>query len=174
MPELIFQLLPLALTPLTALVPNGIQRCIVLALAALYFGGFVVLPNIPSVRLKKLEQYIEETAKIHAIAVQELDKDPRFVTEMSLRLAQVKLSESFLRTKTFNGKNVAWKRYAQYLRGLFFHIGDCQKDVHGIRMSMLMALECNRQRRYTEDIAQRQSTLDTAFANPVHNPCTYV
>jgi hypothetical protein len=88
MPELILQLLPLALTPLAALVPNGIQRCVVLAFAALYFGVFVVLPNLPSVRLKKLEQYIEETVNIHAIAVQELDKYPRFITETSLKLAQ--------------------------------------------------------------------------------------
>jgi hypothetical protein len=88
MPELILQLLPLALTPLTALVPSVVQRCIILAFAALYFGVFVVLPNFPSVRLKKLEQYIEETMKIHAIAVQELDKNPRFVTETSLKLAQ--------------------------------------------------------------------------------------
>jgi hypothetical protein len=88
MPDLIVQLLPLALTPLAALVPTGIQRWLILTLAALYFGGFVVLPNLPSVRLKKLEKYIDETVQVHAIAVQELEKDPRFVTETSLRVAR--------------------------------------------------------------------------------------
>ena len=88
MPDLIVQLLPLALTPLAALVPNGIQRCIILAFATLYFGGLVVLLNLPSVRLRKLEQYIEETVKIRATAVQELERNPRFVIETGLRLAQ--------------------------------------------------------------------------------------
>lgn len=89
MPEqLIIQMLPLALTPLAALVPNGIQRYTILGLAALYFGACVVLPNLPSARMKKLEQYIDETAKIHAVVVRELDKNPRFIAEASLRLAQ--------------------------------------------------------------------------------------
>jgi hypothetical protein len=88
MPDLTIQLLPLALTPLAALVPNGIQRWVILTLAALYFSGFVVLPNLPSVKLKNLEQFIDETVKIHAIAVQELEKDPRFVTETSWRVAR--------------------------------------------------------------------------------------
>ncbi|KAJ7792245.1 hypothetical protein B0H14DRAFT_3499447 [Mycena olivaceomarginata] len=139
MPDLIVQLLPLALTPLAALVPTGIQRWLILTLAALYFGGFVVLPNLPSVRLKKLEKYIDETVQVHAIAVQELEKDPRFVTETSLRVARIKLSESILRTKTLSGKDVAWKKYAQHLRGLSFHVDECQKDVQEIRMSILVS-----------------------------------
>ncbi|KAJ7847650.1 hypothetical protein B0H13DRAFT_1907221 [Mycena leptocephala] len=171
MPELILQLLPLALTPLAALVPNVVQRCIILAFVAFYFGVFVVLPNLrlPSVRLKKLEQYIEETMKIHAIAVQELERNPRFISETSLKLAHIKLSESVLRTKMLGGKDIIWKKYVQHLRGLLFHIGECQRDVQDIRTSILMVLECNRQRRYTEDIAQRRSTLDTTFLNPVHS-----
>ena len=88
MPDLILQLLPLVLTPLAALVPKGTQRCIILGLAALYFSAFVVRPNLPSVRMRKLEGDIAETVKIHAIAVQELDRNPRFTTEASLRLAQ--------------------------------------------------------------------------------------
>ncbi|KAF7342069.1 hypothetical protein MVEN_01794200 [Mycena venus] len=169
MPDLLVQLLPLALTPLAALVPNGIQRCVILAFAALYFGGFVVLPNLPSVRFKKLEQFIDETVKIHATAIRELDKNPRFVTESSLRVAQIQLSESILRTRILSCKDIAWKKYVQHLRSLSMQIGVCHRDVKEIRTSLLMALECNRQRRYTEDIAQRRTTLDTAFLNPAEN-----
>ncbi|KAJ7120970.1 hypothetical protein C8R44DRAFT_787096 [Mycena epipterygia] len=172
-------MLPLALTPLAALVPNGIQRYIILALAALYFGACVVLPNLPSSRMKKLEQYIDETAKIHAMAVRELDKNPRFIAEASLRLAQVKFAESVLRSKTLGAKDIPWKQYAQYLRCLSLHIGACQRDVHDIRASLLVSihsLECNRQRRYTEDITQRRTTLDTVFlgGSSVNDPGTYV
>ncbi len=88
MPELIVQLLPLALTPLAALVPENTQRYAILAFAALYFCVAIVLPNLPGIRLKKLERYIEETVKIHAIAVEDLDSNPHFITETSLRLAQ--------------------------------------------------------------------------------------
>ncbi|KAJ6511465.1 hypothetical protein C8R47DRAFT_1095167 [Mycena vitilis] len=160
MPQLILQLLPLALTPLAALVPNDIQRCVILTLAALYFCGLVVRLNLPGVKLEKLEQCIEETVKIHVIAVQELDKDPRFVVEANLKLAQIKFAESVLRTTRLGGKDITWGRYVQHLRGLSFHIGECQRDVEDIRMSLLMALESNRQRRYTADIALRRSTLD--------------
>ncbi|KAJ7846107.1 hypothetical protein B0H14DRAFT_2584393 [Mycena olivaceomarginata] len=162
MPDLTVQLLPLALTPLAAVVPNGIQRWVILTLAALYFGGFVVLPNLPSVKLKKLEQYIDETVKIHAIAVQELEKDPRFVTETSLRVARGVpglscRSPSFARRPSV-AKIVAWKKYAQHLRGLSFHVDECQKDVQEIRIAIL---------RFTEDIAQRRAILEKAFLNPV-------
>ncbi|KAF7342076.1 hypothetical protein MVEN_01794900 [Mycena venus] len=169
MPDLIFQLLPLVLTPLAALVPNGIQRWIILAFAVLYFAGFIVLPNLPGTRLKKLEKCIGETVKIHATAIRELDNYPHFVTDTSLRVARIKLSESILRTRMLGGRNIAWKKYAQHLRDLSFHISECQRDVQEIRTSILMALECDRQRRYTEDIAQRRRTLDTAFLNPVQN-----
>ncbi|KAJ7326225.1 hypothetical protein DFH08DRAFT_335090 [Mycena albidolilacea] len=136
MPDLIVQLLPLALTPVAAVVPNGIQRWLILTLAALYFGGFVVLPNLPSVRLKKLEKYIDETVQVHTIAVQELENDPRFVTETSWRVARIKLSVSILRTKTLGGKDVPWNNYPQHLRGLLFHVGECQRNVHEIRISV--------------------------------------
>ncbi|KAJ7792252.1 hypothetical protein B0H14DRAFT_2932011 [Mycena olivaceomarginata] len=161
MPDLTVQLLPLALTPLAAVVPNGIQRWVILTLAALYFGGIC-------------QQYIDETVKVHAIAVQELEKDPRFVTETSLRVARIKLSESILRTKTLSGKDVAWKKYAQHLRGLSFHVDECQKDVQEIRIAILMTLECNRQQRFTEDIAQRRAILDKAFLNPVQDSFMHV
>ncbi|KAJ6591199.1 hypothetical protein DFH09DRAFT_1273846 [Mycena vulgaris] len=163
MPELILQLLPLALTPLAALVPKGIQRCIILGLAVVYFSGFVVRPNLPSVRMKKLEKYIDETVKIHTIAIRELQESPRFTTEASLRLAQVKFSESVMRSKILAAKDIAWKEYIQYLRFLSFHISQCQENVQDIRNLILVTLESNRQRRYMEDIAQRRTTLETVF-----------
>ncbi|KAJ7614621.1 hypothetical protein DFH06DRAFT_1129201 [Mycena polygramma] len=169
MSELVFQLLPLALTPLAALVPQGIQRSIILALTTLYFAGFVVLPNLPTVRLRKLEQYIEETFRVHAVAAQELEKDPRFVVEMSLRLAQVKFSESDLRMKTLDSEDIPWRKYPQHLRGLSFRLSECQRDIRDIHMSILIALERNRQRTYTEDVLRKQTTLDTAFFNPPHS-----
>ncbi|KAF8178123.1 hypothetical protein K438DRAFT_1278886 [Mycena galopus ATCC 62051] len=169
MPDLIVQLVPLALTPLAALVPNGIQRCVILASGGLYFAGVVALSNLPSVRLKKLEQSIDEIVKLQAIAVQELDKNPRFVTEISLRIAQVKLSESILRTKAFSGKDIVWGEYAQHLRGLWLHFNKCHRSVTEIRLSILMALECNRRREYTQDIAQRQAIFESAFLSPVQD-----
>ncbi|KAJ7326255.1 hypothetical protein DFH08DRAFT_940954 [Mycena albidolilacea] len=92
-----------SLLPRWQLILNGIQRWVILTLAALYFSGFVVLPNLPSFKLKNLEQFIDETVKIHAIAVQELEKDPRFITETSWRVARIKLSVSILRMKTLGG-----------------------------------------------------------------------
>jgi hypothetical protein len=48
---------------------------------------------------------------------------------------RIKLSVSILRTKTLGGKYVPWKNYPQHLRGLLFHVGECQRDVHEIRIS---------------------------------------
>ncbi|KAJ7777935.1 hypothetical protein DFH07DRAFT_796723 [Mycena maculata] len=162
-PQSVIQLLPLALTPLAALVPNGIQRGIVLGLAGLYFGGFVVLPNIPSVRMKKLEKHINETVELHAIAIREVDTNPRFVTETSLRLAQIRISESVLRSRMLGARDITWTEYIEHIRCLSFHIGECQREVRDVRTAILTTLESNRQRRYKEDIAQRRTTLDTVF-----------
>jgi hypothetical protein len=52
---------------------------------------------------------------------------------------RIKLSESILRTKTLSGKDVAWKKYAQHLRGLSFHVDECQKDVQEIRIAILVS-----------------------------------
>ncbi|KAJ7026540.1 hypothetical protein C8F04DRAFT_1267909 [Mycena alexandri] len=169
MPDLVLQLLPLALAPLAALVPNGVQRGIIFTAAGLYFGGFVVLPNLPSAKMKNLERSIEDTVQIHATAVRELEKNPRFVTELSLRLVQLKFAESTIRSKILTSKDIAWRGYVQHLRGLSVHISECERDARDIRTVALMALECNRQTRYAEDIAQKRTILDTAFLNPMHN-----
>ncbi|KAJ7481726.1 hypothetical protein FB451DRAFT_1236965 [Mycena latifolia] len=176
MPELILQLLPLALTPLAALVPNVVQRCIILGLVVVYFAAFVVRPNLPSVRMKSLEQYIDETVNIHGIAVRELDKNPRFTAEVSLKLAQVKFSESVLRSKILASKDIPWKEYVPYLKWLSFRIGQCQENVRDIRTLILVTLESNRQRRYMDDIAQRRlTTLETVFLSGTSSsPLTYV
>ncbi|KAJ7757135.1 hypothetical protein B0H16DRAFT_679273 [Mycena metata] len=166
MSELVLQFLPLVLAPLAALVPNGVQRYIILALVALSFGAFVVKPNLPSIRMKKLKQFVEETVEIHAVAIKELEKHPRFVTETSLRLAQLRLSESSLRSKMLSSKDVKWRECVRHLRGLSCNISECQRNAQDIQTAIQMALECTRQRRYTEDIAHRRTTLDTAFLNP--------
>ncbi|KAJ7507371.1 hypothetical protein B0H11DRAFT_201745 [Mycena galericulata] len=163
MPELFLQLLPLALAPLVALVSNGIQRGIILGLAGAYIGWLVLRLNLPNVRMQKLEKYIEDTIEIHATAVRELERDPRFVTETGLRLAQVKLYESVLRSKQISGKDIGWKGYLKHLRCLSFHIGECQREVQNVRTLILATLESSRQRGYKEDIIQRQTTLDTMY-----------
>ncbi|KAJ7777937.1 hypothetical protein DFH07DRAFT_766158 [Mycena maculata] len=137
MPELIIQLLPLALTPPAALVPSGVQRGIVMGFAGLYFGGFVVLPNTPSVRMKKLEKYINETVDLHAIAIREVDRNPRFVTETSLRLAQIRLSESVIRSRMLGARDITAMEYIKHLRCLSFCIGGCQREVRDVRTSIL-------------------------------------
>ncbi|KAK7019934.1 hypothetical protein R3P38DRAFT_2971401 [Favolaschia claudopus] len=173
MPDLVVQLLPLALTPLAGLIPNKFQRCFVLLLAVLYFTIFVVLPNRPSIRLQKLEKEIDKTLEIHAMAVQELEGDPCFVAEASLRVAQIKLRESVLRTKVLDGGDVAWERYPQYLRGLWIHIGECQRDTQQVGALMTSMVEAGRQRRYTEDIAQRQTILETVFLKSIRRGCQF-
>ncbi|KAK7042276.1 hypothetical protein R3P38DRAFT_2889490 [Favolaschia claudopus] len=174
MPDLVVQLLPLALTPLAGLVPNNIQRSFILTLAVLYFTIFVVLPNRPSIRLQKLEKEIDDTLKIHAMAVQELEGDPCFVAEASLRVAQIKLRESVLRAKVLGGGDVAWRRYPQYLRGLSINIGGCQRDAQKVGALMMTVVEFGRQRKYTEDIAQRQTILETVFLKSIREPAVHV
>ncbi|KAK7001059.1 hypothetical protein R3P38DRAFT_2732188 [Favolaschia claudopus] len=174
MPDLVVQLLPLALTPLASLVPNNIQRCFILTLGVLYFAVFVVLPNRPSIRLRKLVKEIERTLAIHAMAVQELEGDPCFVAEASLRVAQIKLRESVLRTRVLHGGDVAWRRYPQYLRGLLIHIGECQRDTQQVAALMMSMIEASRQKKYTEDIAQRQTILQTVFLKSIREPEIHV
>ncbi|KAJ6618718.1 hypothetical protein B0H10DRAFT_1947347 [Mycena sp. CBHHK59/15] len=155
MPDLLAQLLPLAPTPLVAFIPSNTVRYIALGFAVVYFGGCVVRPGLPSVKMKQLEEYIEETSKIYAKAIRELERNPLFAAQAGLQLAQVKFSESVLRSKTLGAKDVAWRDYFEHLRCLSFYIDECQ------RQARELALEADRQKRYMEDIAQRRTTLDT-------------
>ncbi|KAJ7242096.1 hypothetical protein C8J57DRAFT_1726482 [Mycena rebaudengoi] len=163
-PDLAAQLMPLALTPLAAFIPNAIVRDTALGLSVIYFAGFVVHPNLPSTKMKQLEKRVQDISNIHSILIRELERyDPRATTEASLQLAQIKLSESDLKLKALGVKDIKWNDYFQYLRSLLIHIDECLRDIGNFRNSMLMALESNRQIRYMKDIGQRRSTLDTMF-----------
>ncbi|KAJ7290966.1 hypothetical protein C8J57DRAFT_1270973, partial [Mycena rebaudengoi] len=105
--------------------------------------------------------------KIHSIAVQELEHNPHFPTELGLRMRQIKFSESVLRSKTRSVKDIKWKDYPQYLKCLRCNIEECQRQVRDIRTSMLLEIETNHQRKYTMDILQRRATLEALF--PVEN-----
>jgi hypothetical protein len=37
------------------------------------------------------------------------------------------------------GKDIVWKEYVQHLRGLLFHIGECQRDVQDIQTSIMVS-----------------------------------
>ncbi|KAJ7242093.1 hypothetical protein C8J57DRAFT_1368420 [Mycena rebaudengoi] len=163
-PDLFAQLMPLTLTPLAAFIPNAIVRDTALGLSVIYFGVFVVHLNLPSTKMKQLEKRVQDVSNIHTVLIRELEThNPRSTTEASLQLAQIKLSESVLKSKALGVKDIKWNDYFQYLRSLLFHIDECLRDIGNFRSSMLMALESNRQIRYMEDIGQRRSTLDTMF-----------
>ncbi|KAJ6618712.1 hypothetical protein B0H10DRAFT_1225712 [Mycena sp. CBHHK59/15] len=144
-----------------AFIPSNTVRYIALGFAVIYFGGCVVHPGLPSVKMKQLEEYIEETSKIYAKAIPELERNPLFTAQAGLELAQVKFSESVLRSKTLGAKDVAWRDYFEHLRCLSFYIDECQRQAREVRTSVLLALEADRQKRYMEDIAQRRTTPDT-------------
>ncbi|KAK7042268.1 hypothetical protein R3P38DRAFT_2889445 [Favolaschia claudopus] len=133
MPDLVVQLLPLALTPLAGLIPGQ-------------YPAFI--------RLQKLEKEIDRTLEIHAMAVRDLR-----VTQVRMKFGakESNCGESVLRAKVLGGGDVAWRGYPQYLRGLSIHIGGCQRDARKVG-ALMMA---------TEDIAQRQTLLETVFLKSI-------
>ncbi|KAJ7290942.1 hypothetical protein C8J57DRAFT_1270877 [Mycena rebaudengoi] len=121
--------------------------------------------------MKQLGEHIQDIAKIHSIAVQDLEHNPHFTTESGLRIRQIKLSESVLRSKTLSAKDIKWKVYPQYFKCLWCNIEECHRQVRDIRTSMLLEMEANYQRKYTMDILQRKATLETMF--PVESTKLY-
>ncbi|KAJ7290999.1 hypothetical protein C8J57DRAFT_1271082 [Mycena rebaudengoi] len=113
--------------------------------------------------MKQLGEHIQDITKIHSIAVQELDHNPRFTTELGLRMRQIEFSESVLQSKILSAKDIKWKVYPQNLKCLWCSIEECEWQVREIRTSMLLEIEANHQRKYTRDILQRRATFETIF-----------
>ncbi|KAF8178118.1 hypothetical protein K438DRAFT_1844589 [Mycena galopus ATCC 62051] len=70
---------------------------------------------------------------------------------------------STLRSRVINMKYTPWKVYPNYLRAIASSIKECRREIEELRSTILLALECARQQRYSEDIQHRMATLASAF-----------
>ncbi|KAJ7777939.1 hypothetical protein DFH07DRAFT_1056294 [Mycena maculata] len=139
-------LLPLVSAVLIPFIPNSILRYATLVVAMVAFVGHFVYHNSPTCQVDTLETSIKNIEVLFDMAVNECAKDPWFVYEASLKLAQSKYSASSLRTRTIGTKDISWKMYPHHMRGLALSIKECRREMKDFRSSILLGLEAARQR----------------------------
>ncbi|KAJ7120966.1 hypothetical protein C8R44DRAFT_877281 [Mycena epipterygia] len=158
------QILSLVSVVLIPFIPNNTLRYIALVIGPFSFFAYLVYHNIPSTQLAGLDTTIKELDKLLSIAVNECARNPRFIYEAGLKLAETKLAVSDLRTRIMSMKFITLKTYPYHLRRILHSIDECRRDIKGLRASISLALELARQQKFQEDINQRKETLESTFS----------
>ncbi|KAJ7777942.1 hypothetical protein DFH07DRAFT_936549 [Mycena maculata] len=161
--------LPLVSAVLIPFIPNNILRYATLVVAMVAFVGHFVYHNSPTYQVDTLETSIKNIEVLFDMVVNECAKDPWFVYEAGLKLAQSKYSVSSLHTRTVGTKDISWKMYPHHMRGLALSIKECRREMKDFRSSLLLGLEAARQLKYEEDINHRMAILEQTFLG-VRNP----
>ncbi|KAJ7120949.1 hypothetical protein C8R44DRAFT_787047 [Mycena epipterygia] len=144
---LLSPILSLVSVVLVPFIPNNTLRYIALVIVPFWFIAYLVYHNTPSAQLAGLDTAIKELNKLLSTVVNECARNPRFIYEAGLKLAdrQDKACVSGLRTRIISMKFTTWKAYPYHLR-------------------RILALEWVRQQKFQEDINQRKATLEIIFS----------
>ncbi|KAJ7177861.1 hypothetical protein C8R46DRAFT_665788 [Mycena filopes] len=134
------QVISLASVLLISFIPNDILRDIMFALAPLAYVVHLVHENTPNRRFERLEVSATDLKTLLATAVAECFRDPLFVHEMSLELAEVNLKLSTLRAKAISRKDISWKECPYHLITIIRAIDECQRDMDDLRSSILVSV----------------------------------
>ncbi|KAF7342079.1 hypothetical protein MVEN_01795200 [Mycena venus] len=163
MKEITSQLLSLASMVIIPFIPNAILRYIMIILAPLSFAGYLVYHNTPDRRVARLDGCVKELNALFDTAAKECCRDPRFIHEGGLRLAEINYAVSTLRSRAISIQYTSWKRYLCHLRAIMSSIEGCRREIEEFRTSISLALEFARQQKYREDIGQMMSILESVF-----------
>ncbi|KAJ7483200.1 hypothetical protein FB451DRAFT_101862 [Mycena latifolia] len=139
-----------------SLIPNNALRytllVIAVCLAFLYAGHL----ERPSTQLRQLEDIVQKTDEIIRDAQLYCARDLLSLTEMRVRLLEVKRSASMIKYRLLETTILTWKDYRFFSR----EISACVKIVKNIRTSVKLIEEAERQRRYTDETTLRALTSE--------------
>ncbi|KAJ7165057.1 hypothetical protein C8R46DRAFT_1220196 [Mycena filopes] len=157
------QVLSLASMILIPFIPNDILRDIMLVLAPLFLTAHLVHQNTPLRWVETLEVSAADMNSLWGMAEDECSRDPLFVYKTGLKLTEIGLALSTLRTRTFDMKRTPWTECPYQIITITRAINECRRDMDDLRSSILLALEISRQETFREDISRRRATLASAF-----------
>ncbi|KAF7342067.1 hypothetical protein MVEN_01794000 [Mycena venus] len=163
MKEVTSQLLSLASMVLIPFIPNDTLRYIMIVFAPLSFAGHLAYHNTPDRRVARLDVCVKELNALFDTAAKECARDPRFMYEGGLKLAETNYAMSTLRSRAISIQYIPWKIYPYHLRAIMSSIEECRRKMEELQTLILLALEFARQQKYREDIEQRISALESVF-----------
>ncbi|KAJ7145603.1 hypothetical protein C8R44DRAFT_863477 [Mycena epipterygia] len=145
---------------LVSLIPNNNIRYTMLGLAAGITAFYVVHLERPSVRLAHLENSVGCAEDIICEAKSLCPRDHLSLTETEVCLLKICRSMCNLRSTLLHMPGMGWtlEGVKNYLR-LRGDIYQCEKEVKRIRVTVQLAVEAERQRKYTEDIRETQAII---------------
>ncbi|KAJ7701843.1 hypothetical protein B0H17DRAFT_1128066 [Mycena rosella] len=164
MKDILSQVLSLVSVVLIPFIPNNTMRYIALVIVSVVSATYLVRQNSPTCLVARLVASIKEMDALLETAVNECTRDPRFIFEVGLKLAELKYAASNLHTRALSTKYVAWKEYAYHLGSLALSIIECRREMINLRASITLALEFARQQKLEEEINHRTATLVVNFS----------
>ncbi|KAJ7704105.1 hypothetical protein B0H17DRAFT_1194014 [Mycena rosella] len=152
------------------MVPGNTSRYINLGLASASLTIYAVHHYSPSQRLLRLEDTITATEEILEGAKLDCARDHMTLMERGRRLLEY--------GKTIGVQNPdpdlevhdkTWEEYFQAIKEIMEEISKCAKDVKGIQTSTLLTIEAERQRKFSEGIAESHAVLNAVVRSPTRH-----
>ncbi|KAF8215779.1 hypothetical protein K438DRAFT_1954485 [Mycena galopus ATCC 62051] len=147
---------------LLSCVKTNIVQYLVPFFVILYAGFLVTKPLLPSARMAKLENIVAQTTDILQSANEErMLSNREFNLEMQLSLSRVNLTKSTLRSKVLEFELCPTKEYLHIMGSLSADIERCKREVKGIQIDILNAVENERQVLYNANINEMSVVLSS-------------
>ncbi|KAJ7507354.1 hypothetical protein B0H11DRAFT_201005 [Mycena galericulata] len=162
-----FQIFSFAVATVVSL--NGhsnVIQYLALLLVFIFLTRRCLTPVLPGTRIRALQKKLEETDAILRLALSESlrDRVPHFILQVELDLLCAKLFASRLHSDTLRAKQITWKNYLPFLRGISLKAARCQMQVKELQIAIMLAVEADRQRRYNELIRDKQIVLSSLIS----------
>ncbi|KAJ7061636.1 hypothetical protein C8F01DRAFT_1286475 [Mycena amicta] len=143
-----------------SLIPHQVLHYLGLAVVSSSMVLYGVHYNRPSVRLRRLNDYVKTTREILAHARRTCVRDHLELMVEDGRLLQVKLSTSNIQSQVLEARNVPWKVYFQTLGVVIRTIIDCEREVRQIQTATLLIIEAENRRQLRNVIAETREIVN--------------
>ncbi|KAF7366464.1 hypothetical protein MSAN_00903400 [Mycena sanguinolenta] len=139
-----------------------------LALMVVFIVGarYCLVPILPWTRIRVLQYNLEETEGVLRLALSESlrDRIPPFVLHVELDLLCARLFASHLKSDLLLAKNLPWPEYLRLLRDISLKAARSQRQVRELRLTIMLAIEAERQRRYNDSICEKREVISSLIS----------
>ncbi|KAJ6567431.1 hypothetical protein DFH09DRAFT_1156974, partial [Mycena vulgaris] len=159
----LFQIISFAVATVVSLsnMHSDVVQYLALIIIFIFLARYSSASMLPGARIEALKKGLEETEAVLRLALSESLRDrlPHFVLQVELDLLFAKLFASHLQSDILRAKKLSWKDFIPFLHGISLKAARCQWQVMELQISLMLALEAERQRRYSDSIRDRQTVI---------------
>ncbi|KAJ7463421.1 hypothetical protein B0H11DRAFT_1961215 [Mycena galericulata] len=137
-----------------SLVPSTVHQYLVLAVGCTSLAVYVAHRNRLSIRLGRLNNLAAETTETLVLARSQCVRDHADLIKWWGQLLQAKLSASKIKSRLLKLPSKTWRMYLEEIRAIMQDLDKCERQVHKIQTSALLAIEAQHQRNLAGDITE--------------------